>query len=99
MDSHDRIQKGQYGTAPIGLTSYILVYLFQLAWLVAGAFLYWRAVWPSSCLPQDLLQIYTCSEELAQKRGWAETGLAIWLWITPLMLLLAINRRLRRPKR
>lgn len=99
MDNRDRIQNGQYGTTPIGLASYIAVYILQLGWLAAGAFLYWRATWPSSCLPHDLMQIYVCSEELAEKRSWAETGLAIWLWITPLMLLLIIFRWFNRPKR
>ena len=73
------------------------IYLVAMAlWAVAGVLLYLLAEWPSTCAPDGLAELYTCSPRLPESGRWIEAGLLTWLWATPMVLLLEFTRRLRR---
>lgn len=88
-----------HGAAPVAVSRYFALYFAQLGWIVLGAFLLSRAYWPSTCHPDDVLEIYTCSAFLADQRGWIESALMTWLWSTPILLALEILRRFNKPQR
>lgn len=88
-----------YGTAPVGLSRYFALYLTQAGWLVLGAYLFANAYWPSTCRPEGLVEIYGCSSQLADQRGWVESALMTWLWSTPILVALEILRRFNKPRR
>jgi hypothetical protein len=86
-----------HGDAPVAVSRYFALYLTQIGWLALGAYLFKHAVWPSTCDPRHLVEIYTCSSHLAEQRGWVESALMTWLWSTPLLLALEILRRFNKP--
>lgn len=88
-----------YGQPEIGISRYFALYLAQLGWIVLGIFLYSRAYWPSTCQPDTLVKIYSCSALLPDSRNWVETALFTWLWSTPMLAGLELSRRLSKPKR
>ena len=81
------------GDTPLAASRYFALYLAQIGWLVLGAYLFSRAWWPSSCRPDDLIEVYACSGRLADQRGWIESALMTWLWTTPLLVALEVSRR------
>ncbi len=79
---------------------YAFIHLGHLAWLVVGAWLYLRSIWPSTCVPGDLIELYTCSSRLPESGRLSEGLLLTWLWATPLLVGLAAGRRLtHRPEK
>jgi len=86
----------QHGTSDPGVSRYFALYLAQIGWLVTGYFLFQKAVWPSTCQPEGFLKVVTCSLRLPENRGWIESALMTWLWVTPMLVALDISRRLRR---
>lgn len=88
-----------HGTAPVAVSRYFALYFTQVGWLVLGAYLFSKALWPSTCRPSDLLEVYACSSLLAEQRGWVEAALMTWLWSTPLLIALEILRRFNKPGR
>lgn len=87
-----------YGNGEIKVSRYIVLYVAQLAWLALGVYLYWGAFWPSTCTPDNLIEIYGCSIQLPENGGWREAALLTWLWSTPILIMLEISRRLGRSK-
>ncbi len=86
-----------HGHGEIKVSRYLVLYLAQVCWMALGVYLYWGARWPSTCTPQDLLDIYSCSMRLPEDGGgWREAALLTWLWATPILILLEISRRLDR---
>lgn len=85
-----------HGYGEVRLSRYFALYLAQVGWLVLGVYLYWGAFWPSTCTPQNLLEIYGCSMRLPENGGWREAALLTWLWSTPLLIALEISRRVGR---
>lgn len=81
-----------HGHGEVKVTRYFALYLSQISWIGLGVYLYWNAYWPSSCRPEDLLQIYGCSMRLPESGGWREAALLTWLWATPILLMLEISR-------
>jgi len=96
MSTRGRKITSQFGHAEIGVTRYFALYLAQAGWLILGLYLYSRATWPSTCTPQSLVQVFTCSGHLSDNRGWVEAALMTWLWSTPILLVLAVLELLRR---
>jgi len=88
-----------HAATPVAVSRYFALYLAQIGWIALGAYLFAHAYWPSSCRPDDVLEIYGCSMRLADQRGWVESGLMTWLWSTPLLLALEISRRFNKPRR
>ena len=83
-----------YGYGEIKLSRYFVLYLSQIAWIVLGVYLYAGAYWPSTCMPENLLEIYACSMRLPEDGGgWREASLLTWLWATPILVMLEISRR------
>ena len=76
------------------MSRYFVLYAAQIGWFALGVFLYWGALWPSTCTPENLLEIYPCSMRLPESGGWREGALLTWLWSTPILLVLEISRRL-----
>ena len=89
----------QFGVTPLGVSRYLALYVTQVGWLSLGAYLMSNAYWPSTCRPDTLSQIYSCSFRLADNHGWVETVLMTWLWSTPLLIALEILRRFNKPQR
>ena len=87
-----------HGYGEIGLSRYIVLYFAQFAWLMLGLYLYSTAFWPSTCTPENLLEVYTCSLRLPESRGFREAALLTWLWATPILVLLEISRRVGKSK-
>jgi hypothetical protein len=85
-----------YGYGEIGLSRYFVLYMAQVGWFALGVYLYWDAFWPSTCRPDNLLEIYTCSTRLPENGGWREGALLTWLWATPILILLDVTRRFNR---
>ena len=89
-----------YGVEPIGISRYFALYLSQACWVLLGAYLLANAYWPSTCRPENLLQIYGCSARLAEGQStWIEAALMTWLWTTPFLAVLEIMRRFRKHER
>jgi hypothetical protein len=86
-----------HGETPVAASRYFALYLTQIGWLALGVYLFMNAVWPSTCEPRHLVDIYRCSGRLAEQRGWVESALMTWLWSTPLLLALEILRRFNKP--
>lgn len=83
-----------HGHGEIQTSRYLVLYVAQVAWFTLGIYLYSGAYWPSSCQPQNLLEIYGCSTRLPMDGGgWREAGLLTWLWATPLLIALELSRR------
>lgn len=82
-----------HGYGEVKLSRYFALYIAQIGWLVLGVFLYWGAFWPSTCTPENLLEIYGCSMRLPENGGWREASLLTWLWATPILIALEISRR------
>ena len=82
-----------HGYGEVKLSRYFALYISQAGWLLLGAFLYWGAFWPSTCTPDNLLEIYGCSMRLPESGGWREASLLTWLWATPILIALEISRR------
>ena len=82
-----------HGTAEVGISRYLVLYLTQAAWLALGVYLAKHATWPSSCLPTGLWRAVACSIHLPDNRGVIESGLMTWLWSTPLLVGLEVSRR------
>ena len=89
----------QYGTKPVGISRYFALYITQISWLAFGAYLMANAYWPSSCHPENLLEIYGCSVRLPEAQGWIEAVLMTWLWTTPLLIALEVLRRFQKHER
>ncbi len=88
-----------HAVTPVAVSRYFALYFAQIGWIVLGVYLLSNAYWPSTCQPQDLFEIYSCSGRLSETRGWIESGLMTWLWSTPLLIGLEISRRISKPKR
>jgi len=99
MHAKGKKQPELYGVAPIGVSRYFALYTTQICWAVLGAYLLAHAYWPSTCRPDNVVEIYGCSSRLAESRGWVETVLMTWLWTTPLLVALEILRRFQRHER
>lgn len=84
-----------HGKADLGTSRYLAMYLAQAAWIGLGIYLLQNAYWPSSCQPDTLIEIFTCSMRLPESRNWTEAALLTWLWSTPLLVLLDLSRRYR----
>lgn len=84
-----------HGTADLGLSRYFAMYLAQAGWILLGVYLLKNAYWPSSCRPDTLVEVMTCSIRLPESRNWVEAALLTWLWSTPILVLLDISRRYR----
>lgn len=82
-----------HGYGEVKLSRYFALYIAQIGWLALGVFLYWGAFWPSTCTPENLLEIYGCSMRLPESGGWREAALLTWLWATPILIALEISRR------
>lgn len=84
-----------HGNADLRPSRYFAMYLAQVGWIVLGVYLLQAAYWPSSCRPDGVVEVFTCSIRLPESRNWTETALATWLWSTPLLIMLDISRRYR----
>ena len=88
-----------YGCNEIGVSRYLVLYFSQVCWLALGVVLYWGAFWPSTCTPENVLEIYGCSMRLPENGGWREAALLTWLWATPILIALEISRRVNKTER
>ena len=94
MASHgNRRFPTHHGHGEIKPSRYFALYLSQIAWLMLGFYLYADAYWPSTCTPQNILEIYGCSMRLPEIGGWREAALLTWLWATPILVGLELSRR------
>lgn len=87
-----------HGHGELGLSRFVVLYFAQVAWFALGIFLYADAFWPSSCTPENLLEIYGCSMRLPESGGWREAALLTWLWATPILIALEVSRRMAKPE-
>lgn len=85
-----------HGYGEVAVSRFLVLYLAQVAWFGLGIFLYADAFWPSTCTPQNLLEIYGCSMRLPENGGWREAALLTWLWATPILIALEISRRMNK---
>ena len=99
MRANGNRQVELYGVAPVGLSRYFALYFTQVGWLLLGFYLLATAYWPSTCRPDNLLEIYGCSSRLAESRGWVEAALMTWLWTTPFLTVLEVMRRFKKQER
>jgi hypothetical protein len=88
-----------YGVTPIAVSRYFALYIAQIGWLALGAFLLANAYWPSTCRPDTLFKLATCSARLPENHGWIETVLMTWLWTTPILIVMEVLRRVQKHER
>src|SRR5690606_8526547 len=88
----------QHGQGDLSVSRYFALYLAMGAWLALGLFLGTNAVWPSTCRPDSLIEVYQCSSRLGEGRRWIEAALMPWLWVTPLLVALELLRHVNRLK-
>lgn len=79
-------------TGSAGLALLALLAIAPL-WIAGGIVLLVLAVWPSTCMPADLVETYACSSRLPESGRWQEAMLLTWLWATPLLAGLTLARR------
>lgn len=82
-----------YGYGELKLSRYLVLYMVQIAWFVLGMGLFWGSLWPSTCTPDNVIKLYSCSVLLPEVGGWQEAALLTWLWSTPMLIALEISRR------
>ncbi|TIX48877.1 hypothetical protein [Alteraurantiacibacter aquimixticola] len=82
-----------HGYGDVRVSRYFALYMAQAGWLGLGLYLYFGAFWPSTCTPENVLEVYGCSMMLPESGGWREASLLTWLWATPILILLEISRR------
>lgn len=82
-----------------GPLRFVLLMLCVFSWIGLGYFLLQTATYPARCPGLTLYGMYECSFQLPSTRGWHESGLFLWLWATPILLLLEISRRMNKPQR
>ncbi|MWV26632.1 hypothetical protein [Aurantiacibacter rhizosphaerae] len=83
-----------HGYGEIKFSRYFVLYVSQIAWIGLGIYLYAGAYWPSTCTPDNLLEVYGCSMRLPEDGGgWREAALLTWLWATPILIGLELSRR------
>ncbi len=87
-----------HGHGEVRASRYVVLYVAQLCWVVLGAYLSVIATWPSTCTPENLLEVYPCAMRLPETGHWPEAALFTWLWTTPILLLLEISRRMGKNK-
>lgn len=87
-----------HGYGEVRVTRYLALYIAQVFWVGLGVYLYWDAIWPSTCTPDNLFEIYACSMHLPENGGWREASLLTWLWSTPMLIGLEISRRVGKGK-
>ena len=85
-----------HGKGEVAVSRYFALYLAQAGWIALGVYLLSNAYWPSTCVPDTILEIYGCSGRLGEQRGWIESSLMTWLWSTPILVALEILRRVDR---
>lgn len=83
-----------HGYGEVRHSRYFALYAAQVGWFALGVFLYWDAIWPSTCTPENLFDVYACSMMLPESGGWREASLLTWLWSTPMLVMLEISRRM-----
>jgi hypothetical protein len=88
----------QHGYGELAVSRYFALYLAMAGWLALGLFLGSNALWPSTCQPASLIEVYQCSPRLGEGRGWIESALMTWLWATPLLVGLEVLRQIERLK-
>jgi hypothetical protein len=100
MRANGKTQPVLYGVAPVGVSRYFALYFTQICWVALGLYLLANAYWPSTCRPDDMLKIYTCSAHLADGEStWVEAALMTWLWTTPFLVVLEVMRRFKKQER
>ncbi len=77
-----------HGYGDVRITRYLALYLAQAGWIALGIYLYFHAMWPPSCMPDNLWGVYACSIYLPENGGWQEASLLTWLWATPILVML-----------
>lgn len=83
-----------HGYGEIKFSRYFVLYVSQIAWMALGIYLYSGAYWPSTCTPDNLWEVYSCSMRLPEDGGgWREAALLTWLWSTPILIGLEVSRR------
>lgn len=82
-----------HGYGDVGVSRFLVLYVAQVAWFGLGIYLYSDAYWPSSCQPENIIEIYGCSMRLPENGGWREASLLTWLWATPILIMLEVSRR------
>jgi len=87
MDDH-------HGLGDPGLSRYWFLFMSLMLWLMFGFLLYRSAAWPSTCMPEGLVEAYACSGRLPESGRWHEVALLTWLWASPILLALDLTRRL-----
>lgn len=85
-----------HGYGEVRVTRYLALYIAQAGWIVLGIYLNFHAMWPSSCMPDNLWEVYACSIYLPENGGWEEASLLTWLWATPILVMLEISRRMNK---
>lgn len=88
--------KTHHGYAEVKPSRYFALYITQVGWLMLGLYLYADAFWPSTCTPESLVEVYSCSMFLPENGGWREAALLTWLWATPILIVLEVLRRFHR---
>lgn len=76
-----------------GPVRFAIFAIMILAWVAAGVYLYRTANYPARCPGLNFVDAYGCSFELPTTRGWRESGLFVWLWSTPILIILEMMRR------
>lgn len=84
------------GLRDAGFTEYALAIAGAAAWVVLGTFLYINATYPAQCPGDTFVDAYMCSPELPLSGTLVESGLFLWLWATPMLLILELRRHTRR---
>lgn len=87
-----------HGYGEVKVSRYLALYVAQGGWVALGLFLYSDSFWPSTCTPDNVLDIYLCSPQLPESGGWREGALLTWLWSTPILIALEVSRRLGQSK-
>lgn len=87
-----------YGYGELKLSRYLVLYIAQIAWFVLGAGLFWGSMWPSTCTPDNVIKLYSCSMLLPESGGWREAALLTWLWATPMLIVMEVSRRMGQNK-
>lgn len=90
------LRRSYYEWGPL---RFVLLMLCVLSWVGLGYYLLATATYPARCPGDTLYGLYECSFELPTTRGWHESALFLWLWATPLLLLMEISRRSNKPQR
>src|SRR5688572_6871126 len=82
--------------AELGTARFLLLNVLLLGWITAFFYLAATAEWPAGCGIDGIVETYRCSIPLAATGAPRAIAFVLWLWLTPVLIIVYIARKASR---